>query len=299
VLKQCMLILILLSTASAKEKLRFEKIEKDGVEFIATGKMIPKELWEEYQKLLKALKQARKTEKSAHKRLKDLLDEIPGREIEISDKLKDISDNLKKLGREIDKLKGADIITHARIDFLYSNLLSLIDDLGVEIEKEFKKLWKELNNKKPRNEGWKFAITAYGSIDYATDKEDLMPIGGAALTASFQKNNMTMGLMLGAGASVIDGAALSWTFIPNLLFDIFTRLAAGPALIITQDLGNMEGADRMVYAAGPKVQTEIFGLELWGIISAGVHGERGYGRADPTYSFNSGFIVGADHTFLQ
>lgn len=295
--KKCILAIMMLCSVtsfaelSKKDQMKFEEITTKGVEFVASGKMIPRELWGEYRKLLNALKAARKAEKDVRNQLRELINRTPDKEAELSLKLEEFTTNLKNIGKNVDKLNGDIVVLNEKINVLYKRLIDLVNNLN----KEINKLRKELS----KDESWAFGITMYGCSEYATSKEDLMPIGGVALTANWNKGITTMGLMLGAGVSVINGAALSWTFIPSLLFDVFPKLSVGPALVITQDLGNMEGADRMVYEVGPKIKTELFGTNLWGIPSFGIHGERGHGFNDPTYSFNVGFTVGIDCMFLK
>lgn len=283
----------------AKNTSKFDIVEKEGTQFIATGKIMPKKLWAEYQKLLEALKDARKAEKQARKRLKELLDEVPERETFLLNKFGLLDGALKDLGARIDALNGdvyvmrGDIETNKKAVQVCTAALNKIFDV-------LDKLQKELATKKPRSEGWAFGVTAYGSAEWATQKEDFMPIGGAALTALWHKGNLTMSLMFGAGASVIDGAALSWTFLPSLLFDITPYLSLGPALVVTQDLGNLEGADRMIYAGGCKLQTPLWKyFNLWAVPTFGVHIERSYGLGDPTTSFNVGLTAGGDFLFLK
>lgn len=278
---------------------QFSLAEKEGTAFVAVGRMLPKELWGEYKKLLKALREARKAERQAHRRLKELLDETPANETFLLNKFGAIDAALKDLGHRIDTLNGAvyvmgeDINTFKHVLSLYMGALERIFNMLERFEKE-------LATKKSKDEGWSFGVTAYGSAEYATNKEDFMPIGGAALTAAWHKNNLMMNLMFGAGASVIDGAALSWTFLPSLLFDITPYLSLGPAIVVTQDLGGLEGADRMIYAGGCKVQTAIWKyFNVWAVPAFGVHVERGYGAGGPTTSFNAGVTAGVDYMFLK
>ena len=291
-------LFILCLSSSVYATPSYDIVAKTGTDFVATGKLLPKELLKEYQKLIKALREARKVERAAHKRLKDLLERAPEQDAALIAQFDDIVNNLKRIGKEVDGLKGDTTVLGNRIIELQTDIRLLIPQLALLFD-NITRLWEEVAKKKSKDEGWAFGITTYGSVDFATNKEDLMPIGGAALTAVWHKNKLTMGLMLGAGVSVLDGAALSWTFIPNLLFNVSSRLALGPALIITQDLGNMEGADRMIYAAGCKVQTTLWGFNVWGMPTLGLHGERGYGVLDPTYSFDVGGIAGVDWMFLE
>lgn len=299
--KKCILAIMMLCSVtsfaelSKKDQMKFEEITTKGVEFVASGKMIPRKLWSEYRKLLNALKAARKAEKDVRNQLRELINRAPDKEAELSLRLEEFTTNLKNIGKNVDKLNGDTVVLNEKMNVLYKRLIDLVNNLNKEFDRKIKRLREELL----KDEGWAFGITMYGSSEYATSKEDLMPIGGAALTATWHKGITTMGLMLGAGVSVIDGAALSWTFIPSLLFDVFPKLSVGPALVVTQDLGNMEGADRMVYEVGPKIKTELFGTNFWGIPSFGIHGERGHGFNDPTYSFNVGFTAGIDFMFLK
>ncbi|MGD9209202.1 MAG: hypothetical protein PVI90_00425 [Desulfobacteraceae bacterium] len=298
-MKYISILVLCLFSSLAYATPAYDVVAKTGTDFVATGKLLPKELLKEYQKLIKALKEARKAERAAHKRLKDLLERAPEQDEALIAQFDNIVNNLKRIGREVDGLKGDNATLKEKIAELQTDLCLLRSQLGFLFDNVIR-LWEALKKKsKGKDEGWAFGITTYGSADFATNKVDLMPIGGAALTAAWHKNKLTMGLMLGAGVSVLDGAALSWTFLPNLLFDVSKKLTLGPALIITQDLGNMEGADRMIYAGGCKVQTTLWGFNIWGVPTLGLHGERGYGVADPTYSFNVGVVVGVDWMFLK
>lgn len=284
--------------AFTRNKKKFEVTAEKGASFVAVGRMMPKELWKEHQKLISALKKARLAEQSARKRLKDLLDMAPEKEIDLLNKFSSIDGNLKNIGKKVDSLNGDVKGTIEDFNKLKKMTMGIIIQIA-NILDEIDNIWDELVKKKSRDEGWAFGISFYGSAEYATNKEDFMPVGGLALMANWHRKNKTMELMLGAGVSVINGASLSWTFIPSLLFDLSSKLAIGPALIITQDLGDLEGADRMIYSAGVKVKTSVFGLNAWAIPSLGLHLERGYHESGPTDSFNAGLTAGVDSMFLQ
>lgn len=284
--------------AFSRNEKKFETTARLGTPIVAVGKVMPTDLWKESQMLISALKKARLAEQSARKRLKDLLEAAPEKEIELLNKLDSIDQNLKNIGKRVDALNGDAKVSRGEVNELKKLALSIIAQIA-DILNNIDDIWEELAKKKSRDEGWAFGITAYGSAEYAANKEDFMPIGGLALMANWHKQGKTMELMLGAGVSVIDGASLSWTFIPSLLFDVCSKLAIGPALIVTQDLGDLEGADRMIYSVGMKAKTNVLGLQVWAIPALGLHLERGYNGSSPSDSFNAGLTAGIDSVFLQ
>lgn len=89
-----------------RNKKKFEITAEQGTPFVAVGRMMPKELWKECQRLMSALKKARLAEQLARKRLKDLLDVAPEKEVELLNKLASIDGNLKNIGKKVDSLNG-------------------------------------------------------------------------------------------------------------------------------------------------------------------------------------------------
>lgn len=265
-----------------------------GIDVVVTGKALPKGALAEWRRAALAIKAARIQLRRLVRRA-ERIGENPDYAIRFMSRLDRISQDLNILQNDT-RMKDAKLMGHLGI---VTAELMHIQTSCLEMTKEMGRLWNALKNKKEKDEGWSFGLSAYGSSEWAITKQDLMPIGGLGLTTSWRKETLSFNLMLGAGVSVINDAALSWTFISDLAFILHPKLTVGPALVMTQDLGNMEGADRWVWEAGCKVKSNAFGVDIWAIPAIGIHGERGYGAGTPTYSPNIGITVGIDYLLLK
>ena len=265
-----------------------------GVDIAVVGKALPKGALLEWKRAADTLRKARLSLRRLLQKA-EKAGEVPDYAVALAGRLDALSDDFDDAVKEFldeNKRQDEDIAKLTQeMDYLRKSALKL----GLLLEKALSLI----ENKKDRDEGWAMGIAAYGSTEFATSKKDLMPIGGVGITTSWRKESLSFDMMLGAGVSVIDKAALSWTFASSLQFILSPKFSVGPAMVMSQDLGDMEGADRWVWEAGCKVKTSLYGLNLWAIPSFGIHGERGYGAGAPTYSPNVGMTVGVDYLLLK
>ena len=127
-----------------------------------------------------------------------------------------------------------------------------------------------------------------------------MPLGGIGLTGSWKKRSLGIDLMVGAGVSVVGDPALSWTFVSSFQFYLNDKFSIGPASVLSQDLGSMEGADRLAWGGGCKFKVTAPTFNLWVVPSVGIHGERGHGQnGSPSYSPNIGVMAGVEYLIVK
>lgn len=266
-----------------------------GEEVAVYGKMIPSSALGEWKKAQRALRDARISLLKALERAQ-MMDSVPEWATRLSGRLDALTNDFNSLVKE-------NVKEHEDMNLDDKALIGVLAKFSKELDgfsKELHNLKKELDGKmNRRNEGWSFGLAAYGSAEYATGKQEVMPIGGIGLSGSFRKEKLSLDFVVGAGVSVVGYTSVSWTFIPSLQFYLSDELSVGPAMVLSQDLGNMEGADRLVWQAGLKLKTNLLGLNLWVVPSFGVQGERGHGATDPTYSPNVGMTLGMDYAILK
>lgn len=265
---------------------------RPGDNALFSGLLLPKETLKELEAVNKTLREARYKVKralsSANKRNSRLL-QIQGEILEFE---KRIQDAIYKLN---DKTYSQQLNINALEEVLrttQTNLKYLEDSIFEELAKLKKELREEMNAKT-----WGIGLNVSSSNDWGLNKS-FVPMASVGLSAYWKNPKIILASSIGSGISARN-VTLSWSFILSGEARISEKLSVGPATIVSQDLGDMTGADKLIWSVGPRFRYWLNDFSISMIpVSAGVRGDRGYGGNKPTYTVNLGSSVILDWFFL-
>lgn len=290
-----LVMLPVLSYGKTPKKVDFNKVNKIGVPIVSVGKAMPISLWSELIRVKREMAKARKALYNARTRTdadRNNILKLAGNVVELENKLKHIISNYglvhNNINTELNKLKNLLVSVNTEYYLLSNKFKKHLD----EAHRTLSYIISELD--KLRRKSYGIGLTVNTGLNWGISGEDLVSLNSLGLVAYWSNDVLIFYASISAGVNAVD-TALSWSFLPSVEYKMLESWSFGPAMELSQDLGDMVGAQKMLWNFGGRIRYIGDGWSISAIpIMAGVRGEKGVGGGDPNWSLNLSSMISFD-----
>lgn len=259
---------------------------------VMVGKLYP-------QKIIKELRASRRALARVRERLNAVLKRA---EAGKTADLKYALEELKSLEKRAEKaFKGVDARHDRDFNQLRGQLEKLANDADYmarvndvnALESEITNLYRRIEDLEEKT--WGIGVSVASAIDWDVDLEKIVPIELIGVSGYWANHNLLLGLTVSVGVNP-KALNLSWNFLGSVEWRVSRKWSVGPVMSLSQDLGNMEGVQTMLWTGGVRVR---FLSKDWGVslipMNVGTRGLRGIKGEDPEWEFNFGTMIIFDY----
>jgi hypothetical protein len=303
----CVCVLALTAGVAHAEKIPQrlqEAYEKDGVNAIMIGKLAPTVVVKELLAAAAEVKKAREELKKEYKRSQLVSTVLTA----FAMKLMSLEDAMHKVALQ----------AHVRASLLDDEVQRIKKDLNI-LRKGFIEGYTAVathldaaNNAIARLDArvarleakqWGIGLHVATSFAWSTDGAGWAQFDTLGIMGYWASPRMMITADIGGGINA-HTKALSWNFGGSAEWRINSKFSVGGNMQLSQDLGDMEGAERMTWTAGPVGRYIYWGGE-WTTFSItaspfqfGACGKRGFDGEKPTWTPNIGGLLTIDYFLL-
>lgn len=227
---------------------------RQGDNFVASGVMVPKTLFDEFQAIQAALRNARL---ELNKEVKALNKDKEGVNLLKEDLLK----TEKKLYDFANKLSTKVVTTQEDINKLKQEVMQVKADLAfksIAVASHLDMIVTVLNElhdklKKQAQKQWGFGLHALTNFDWSTEEDNWAQFNMLGVSSYFMNQNLLISLDVSAGINSLS-KQLSWGLGASGEYRLNYNWSLGGSMFLAQDLGNLEGTDTLTWTVGPKLR---------------------------------------------